>query len=466
MKRNVIHLMMLLVLALVPLAVQGQPNQAPPGQFSYQGFLTDANGIALATNAPRNYTVIFRIYGVSSGGTPKWSELQTVTVDRGYFTAMLGAGSAYNTEPNTNNLTSLFNGADASDRYLGLTAQINGAGDPEILPRLRLLPTPYSFLAANAVSVTGTNSIPAYSLSTNIGAWTATSTNVYRANGTVGIGTSAPAFPLSFANLLGDKISLWGTSGNSFGLGVQASLLQLHTDTSGSDIAFGYGSSAAFNENMRIQGNGNVGIGMGGIAALYRLQANGAIAVRDTTVTDGFTTMQPGSSANAGYFEWWKPGPTRLGYMGYSSGGINNLGLNMDSGANFNINGGSVGIGLGSANPAYTLDVAGNIHTTGYMGINSPALSGNGLYIKGGSTCGIEIQTGSYYGLFIDGATTYGAYIIGNVYVAGTLSKSAGTFKIDHPLDPEKKWLLHSFVESPDMMNVYNGNHYHPAITC
>ncbi len=46
----------------------------------------------------------------------------------------------------------------------------------------------------------------------------------------------------------------------------------------------------------------------------------------------------------------------------------------------------------------------------------------------------------------------------GNVSVSGTLSKGGGSFKIDHPLDPENKYLLHSFVESPDMMNIYNGN--------
>ncbi len=46
----------------------------------------------------------------------------------------------------------------------------------------------------------------------------------------------------------------------------------------------------------------------------------------------------------------------------------------------------------------------------------------------------------------------------GNVDVMGTLSKDAGSFRIDHPLDPENKYLQHSFVESPDMMNVYNGN--------
>jgi hypothetical protein len=45
----------------------------------------------------------------------------------------------------------------------------------------------------------------------------------------------------------------------------------------------------------------------------------------------------------------------------------------------------------------------------------------------------------------------------GNQQVVGTLSKAAGSFKIDHPLDPENKYLSHSFVESPDMMNIYNG---------
>jgi hypothetical protein len=46
----------------------------------------------------------------------------------------------------------------------------------------------------------------------------------------------------------------------------------------------------------------------------------------------------------------------------------------------------------------------------------------------------------------------------GNVSVTGTLSKAGGSFKIDDPLDPANKYLSHSFVESPDMMNVYNGN--------
>ena len=47
---------------------------------------------------------------------------------------------------------------------------------------------------------------------------------------------------------------------------------------------------------------------------------------------------------------------------------------------------------------------------------------------------------------------------MGSVTVNGYLEKLGGGFKIDHPLEPENKYLNHSFVESPDMMNMYNGN--------
>jgi hypothetical protein len=49
-------------------------------------------------------------------------------------------------------------------------------------------------------------------------------------------------------------------------------------------------------------------------------------------------------------------------------------------------------------------------------------------------------------------------YFDGDVQVTGSLIKGGGSFRIDHPLDPENRYLSHSFVESPDMMNVYNGN--------
>ena len=66
-------------------------------------------------------------------------------------------------------------------------------------------------------------------------------------------------------------------------------------------------------------------------------------------------------------------------------------------------------------------------------------------------------------GYFVGGSNLKAADFIGNVTVSGnlsvsgTLSKGGGSFKIDHPLQPRDKYLYHSFVESPDMKNIYDG---------
>jgi hypothetical protein len=46
----------------------------------------------------------------------------------------------------------------------------------------------------------------------------------------------------------------------------------------------------------------------------------------------------------------------------------------------------------------------------------------------------------------------------GDVTVSGTLSANSKNFKIDHPLDPANKYLIHASVESSEMMNIYTGN--------
>ena len=61
------------------------------------------------------------------------------------------------------------------------------------------------------------------------------------------------------------------------------------------------------------------------------------------------------------------------------------------------------------------------------------------------------------YGVFGQSENGYAAYLDGSVYIRGPLTKPGGSFKIDHPLDPANKYLYHSFVESPDMKNVYDG---------
>lgn len=57
----------------------------------------------------------------------------------------------------------------------------------------------------------------------------------------------------------------------------------------------------------------------------------------------------------------------------------------------------------------------------------------------------------------IGASPAYAGYFSGNVIVTGTLIKSAGSFRIDHPSDPFNRYLSHSFVESDEMKNIYDG---------
>ena len=76
--------------------------------------------------------------------------------------------------------------------------------------------------------------------------------------------------------------------------------------------------------------------------------------------------------------------------------------------------------------------------------------NGNGVH-------GISNNGNGAYGVFGESTSGYAGYFSGKVNVTGNLSKGGGSFIIDHPLDPAHKYLSHSFVESPDMKNIYDG---------
>lgn len=83
------------------------------------------------------------------------------------------------------------------------------------------------------------------------------------------------------------------------------------------------------------------------------------------------------------------------------------------------------------------------------------AAGGEGYGVIGYSQAGYGVWAGGsgYYVFFADGHS----WVNGNLMVAGELTHFGATAKIDHPLDPENRYLAHSFVESPDMKNVYDG---------
>lgn len=92
----------------------------------------------------------------------------------------------------------------------------------------------------------------------------------------------------------------------------------------------------------------------------------------------------------------------------------------------------------------------------GKAGAYGDSSDGVGVYGTSDSNVGVAGVSKTKWGIYGAGGA-YAGYFDGNVHVNGTLSKAAGSFKIDHPLDPANKFLSHSFVESPDMMNVYDG---------
>jgi hypothetical protein len=90
-------------------------------------------------------------------------------------------------------------------------------------------------------------------------------------------------------------------------------------------------------------------------------------------------------------------------------------------------------------------------------GVNGYSQSSTGVVGGSRDRLGVAGLSANGAGLYGDSSNDYAAVLNGKVKITGNLEKAGGSFKIDHPLDPANKYLCHSFVESPDMKNVYDG---------
>jgi hypothetical protein len=110
------------------------------------------------------------------------------------------------------------------------------------------------------------------------------------------------------------------------------------------------------------------------------------------------------------------------------------------------------------------------------VGVYGESFAGEGVVGKAGGV-GVRGESSSYnFGVLGVGANAgvtalnpnneHAAYLAsdccagwftGEVVVIGPIYKSGGGFRIDHPLEPAEKYLAHSFVESSDMKNIYDG---------
>ena len=281
-----------------------------------------------------------------------------------------------------------------------------------------------------------------------------------------GQGTTGKMAKFTGANSIGNSIITESSSKIGIGIATPSSKLTVQ------------GSAT----NPMILGN-NTGSGAG-VQGMSTGGGFGVIGKSNRTGVQGVCTGSVGNGV-------WGSSPSDTGVFGSTSTGRGVYGNATGSGGVGVFGQSSGGNGVEGSSPGGTavygngiLGVSGQGNQGG-SGVYGNSSSGAGVYgqsgsgdaVYGTSASGTGVHgRGSGFGMVAEGASygiaAYGSVGIyaaptagntiaglfgGNVQVNGNLTKSSGSFKIDHPLDPANKYLYHSFVESPDMKNIYDG---------
>ncbi len=230
---------------------------------------------------------------------------------------------------------------------------------------------------------------------------------------------------------------VFGESTNGYGVHGNGSTGVYGTGTNGgvageSTSGYGvYGNSTTIGVSGNSTGSGDNGKGVYGVANNgYGLWGEGYYGAKTVGTYTGLWGVGGSSSTEANYGVYGQAG--YYGVYGLSQYcGI--CGVATNTGYTYGVYGGGPGFGVYGSSANVGVAGIGEYGVVGYANSTS-AFSIYGMN-RGGNAGGFD----------------------GNVTIWGTVSKSAGAFKIDHPLDPTNKYLQHSFVESPDMKNIYDG---------
>jgi hypothetical protein len=205
----------------------------------------------------------------------------------------------------------------------------------------------------------------------------------------------------------------------------------------------GSGGTFAGNGINAFGGNGGNNGGRGIFALAGSGGVSGGTGVETRGGSGGTGSGGRGVDAVGGNSEMSSAGTALHGIGGSSTNGSGGGGVFAAGGDGDSFGGGGV-VGLGG-NAGNGL---GGIGVFGSGGINSlPGIrGGTGVTgIGGGAINGAPPGlAGEFQGNVV---------IIGNLFATGSKN-----FIIDHPLDPENKYLYHAAIESSEVLNVYSGN--------
>jgi hypothetical protein len=469
-------------LVVLPTTVLSQPGLADrsvqsisvPRVISIGGEFRPADGSA----ALPMETVSLRIYSTERGGVPLWEETQTIAVDpSGFYKVLLGATEADGVP------VEVFVSGEA--RWLSTTWLRAGEVEGQ---RTRLTSVPYALRAADAETlgglpasayqrasapsggaspatpgpgarseghpgVIGTQADSAVSavpkvvgvgtlnrLAKYVNSFDVGDSTVYEKDGLVGFNTTAP-LDVIHSRFINDDGSLTGLAVQNLGSSAGAYSGMLFYDQNGAIGQFqGFNNATHEYRINNIASAGSINFMLGGTSRL-KMDPSGRVLVGTTTPETGFFV--------GGVLEARRPVSSQSGIF-VRKVDSDSFGAAIHARSDTGFSGVLIKAMVGVPD---NTDHGGN---AALLGSNSSA-SGVGVQGRSASGIGVQAQGGTGVGITASGTTAAGQFT-GNVTVSGTLTKGGGAFQIDHPLDPANKYLMHSFVESPDMMNVYNGN--------
>ena len=243
-----------------------------------------------------------------------------------------------------------------------------------------------------------------------------------------------------------------GSAGRFVSTNDPALLVETTGNTDGIDIDVGGDGLeiSAGGEGVKVKSAGTIGIFVQSAGTLAG-QFDGDVDINGTATVTGF--KMPTGATNGHVFTSdgsgnasWQAAAGGLSLPFSQSISSSQTAFDVTNNGN-----GSAGRFVSTNDPALLIETTGSTD-----GIDIDA-GDEGLEISAGGE-GVKVKSAGTIGVFVQSAGSLAGRFDGNVTVNGTLSKTGGSFKIDHPLDPKNKYLYHSFVESPDMMNIYNGN--------